>query len=181
MWLIRAGLAASFLPIQEFPRSCECQLDVNNKCIRGRIKTSPIRSVIFWKFLTPAVIFAVKLFWIDVYQPPLCMSTCQWLSVNLHVCLSVPVSTSVLPPVSFSLSACLFSLLLPSCLSVKVRIHSGPFNICHIISAREKSIFRDECRLSQGHTHTHSKYLYMMRADSAHRELESSQPSLSCM
>lgn len=187
MWLIRAGLAsgarrsvraASFLPIQESPRSYECLRDVNNKCIRGRIKTALYVLSSCRNFLTPAVIFAVKMFWIDVYHPPLGMSACHWLFDCLLTCMSacLSVSTSILPPVSFSLSACLFSLSLPSCLSVKARTHSGPFNICHITSAGEKSIFRDECRLSQGHTHTAN--IYVMIADSAHRELQNSLPSL---
>ncbi|MEQ2242870.1 hypothetical protein ILYODFUR_001330 [Ilyodon furcidens] len=68
------------------------------------------------------------------------------------------------------LSARLCSLFLqPSCLSLKACIHSGPFNICRITSTKGTPTFRDECCLSQGHTHTLN--IHAVIVDSARSEL----------
>lgn len=106
------------------------------------------------------------------------LSVTVWLSVNSHVCLSVPVSTFVLPPVSFSVSA---RLLFPFC-CLPVCLWRLAFIQVLLISATsyrlERNPFSEMSAVCLKATHTAN--IYVMIADSAHTETEpgSSQPSL---
>ena len=151
---------------------------------KRKSQTSPICSVVVWKFLTLTVIFTVKMFSIDVYHPSVGMSTCQrmfdCLLTYMSACLSVPVSTSILPPVSLSL--CLPVSSFPFC-SLPVCLWRLAFIQVLLISATsyrlERNPFSEMSAACLKATHTAN--IYVMIVDSAHRETESSLPSLCSM